>query len=348
MLTFGLIADIQHAPIPDGFSFGGVPRYYKHALDTAKVAAKDFSQQSCDFAVNIGDTIDGKCGDDTIANGALSDVVDNLGNFQNGEWYGIIGNHELYNFGRKRWGSSMFASATTSERGINCQVSTENNADDIEDNLVGYYSFDKEDFRFIVVDCYDITSLKRSPTSEKGKLASDYLSKNPNEEKNSPVGLQNLDQRFVAFNGAVGANQLIWLRNMLQKSVDEEKKVIILSHVPFYPPIAPPTTLCWNYDEVLNLFGEFKNVIKATLCGHTHTSCYEQVRDGEERSEECSRSEATSQQSLICSSFSFSRLIANMTCRTPTRTSTTSSSRRRWRVSHQFTRIRLLNSGTTT
>ena len=72
MLTFGLIADIQHAPISDGFSFGGVPRYYRHALQTAEIAAVKFQESNVDFALNLGDTIDGKCEGGQTANSALS------------------------------------------------------------------------------------------------------------------------------------------------------------------------------------------------------------------------------------------------------------------------------------
>lgn len=54
LLTFGLLADIQYAPIPDGFSYNGTPRYYRHALQAAKYAAKHFEEEKVDFVVNLG------------------------------------------------------------------------------------------------------------------------------------------------------------------------------------------------------------------------------------------------------------------------------------------------------
>ena len=52
--TIGLLADIQYAPIPDGFSYSGIPRYYKHALDAARSAAAHFQQEKVDLVLNLG------------------------------------------------------------------------------------------------------------------------------------------------------------------------------------------------------------------------------------------------------------------------------------------------------
>ena len=32
ILSFGIISDVQHVDIPDGRSFIGVPRYYRHSI----------------------------------------------------------------------------------------------------------------------------------------------------------------------------------------------------------------------------------------------------------------------------------------------------------------------------
>ena len=57
LFKFGLIADVQHAPIPDGASFSGEPRYYRHALSVCESASKHFQNAECDFAINLGDII---------------------------------------------------------------------------------------------------------------------------------------------------------------------------------------------------------------------------------------------------------------------------------------------------
>lgn len=61
--TFGLLTDIQHAPIPDGHSYSGNARYYRHAIHAASFAAQHFQEERVDLVINLGDIIDGKCAD---------------------------------------------------------------------------------------------------------------------------------------------------------------------------------------------------------------------------------------------------------------------------------------------
>ena len=48
ILTVGILADIQYAPIPDGHSYSGSPRYYRHSLVAAKHAANHFQRDNVD------------------------------------------------------------------------------------------------------------------------------------------------------------------------------------------------------------------------------------------------------------------------------------------------------------
>lgn len=81
--SVGVIADIQYAPIPDGTSYAGTPRYYRHALEATGAASKAFAEHprnrrssgkggrgGVDLVVNLGDIVDGKC-QDVAANGGL-------------------------------------------------------------------------------------------------------------------------------------------------------------------------------------------------------------------------------------------------------------------------------------
>jgi len=45
LFRIGLIADIQYAPIPDGYSYSGNARYYRHSLDVARHAAHHFESE---------------------------------------------------------------------------------------------------------------------------------------------------------------------------------------------------------------------------------------------------------------------------------------------------------------
>lgn len=55
LFRFGVVADVQHADIPDGFSFNGVPRYYRNALVLLRRAVQGFQAQPVDFALHMGD-----------------------------------------------------------------------------------------------------------------------------------------------------------------------------------------------------------------------------------------------------------------------------------------------------
>ena len=76
-----MIADIQYAPIPDGTSFTGTPRYYRHSLEATKFAFEAFRDYErpgndkrpagVDLVVNLGDIIDGKCQEIELNGGCL-------------------------------------------------------------------------------------------------------------------------------------------------------------------------------------------------------------------------------------------------------------------------------------
>jgi manganese-dependent ADP-ribose/CDP-alcohol diphosphatase len=63
MYTFGVVTDIQYAPIPNGHSYSGNARYYRHSIDAAYVAATHFQNEQVQCVLNLGDIIDGKCAD---------------------------------------------------------------------------------------------------------------------------------------------------------------------------------------------------------------------------------------------------------------------------------------------
>merc|ERR1719276_602600 len=113
-------------------------------------------------------------------------------------------------------------------------------------------------------------------TSKKAK-AMEILSKNnPNypDQENSPEGLEGLEKRFVAFNGAVDVPQIEWLRSTLEEAKVKGEKVIILSHQPILPGSSSPVCLIWNYDVVLNLLREYKCTVAAAFAGHAHRGGY--------------------------------------------------------------------------
>jgi manganese-dependent ADP-ribose/CDP-alcohol diphosphatase len=267
--TVGVIADIQYAPIPDGTSYAGIPRFYQHALVGARVAADYFQSQKVSLVLNLGDTIDGKCQmieqeggqplDDPGVE-CLGHVLEALSPYQHGPMLHTYGNHELYNLNREQIGTMM---------GIPFVVED-------EDELVGYQSYSHNGIRFIILDTMDI-SFMRPEGSRKRRLADAILTKeNPNfpAVENSPQGLEGNQKRFVAFNGAVDKPQLQWLRTTLQEARDENEKVVLMSHQPILPDSCSPVTLVWNYDDVLTVLRDFSDVVVLSLAGHAHKGGY--------------------------------------------------------------------------
>jgi manganese-dependent ADP-ribose/CDP-alcohol diphosphatase len=279
LFSVGLLADIQYAPIPDGFSFSGSPRYYRHALDATKHAFEHFEETEMELVLNLGDTIDGKCqdlqlhGGDSLEEGvnpghySLNHVLQAIAPYTKGPILHTYGNHCLYNLNRQELGEKLGIPFVKEPCG----------------ELVGYFHHAHKGIRFVVVDSYDVAILQRCEiTSQKRKEANEILSKNnPNfpDNMNSPEGLDGLERRFVGFNGGVGKIQLSWLRETLGEARRASEKVIVLSHQPIIPDSSNPVCLMWNYDEVLAILREHSDVVVASFSGHAHQGGY--VRDPE-------------------------------------------------------------------
>lgn len=304
MYTFGVLADIQYAPIPDGHSYSGNPRYYQHAKEAARHAALHFQEEKVQCVINLGDIVDGKCADvekwggtideekksegysgsgssSSVGHEAIDDVLEALSSYKAGRMLHTYGNHELYNLSRLELGHKLSIPF----------IREPNN-----DELVGYYDHilhepqrqcdsdgDTWKLRFVVLDSYDICLLDRcADTSLKRKAAHEILSKhNPNypEQENSPEGLIGLSRRFVAFNGGVDTPQLEWLENSMNSARENGEKVIICSHQPIHPQSSFTTCLIWNYDDVLQIVRKYSDVVLASFSGHAHKGGY--VRDEE-------------------------------------------------------------------
>ena len=63
LFTFGIVADIQYANVPDGTSYGGIPRFYRHSLQVAQHAAQQYQDERVSLVINLGDIVDGKAQD---------------------------------------------------------------------------------------------------------------------------------------------------------------------------------------------------------------------------------------------------------------------------------------------
>ncbi|KAJ6358788.1 hypothetical protein OIU76_000504 [Salix suchowensis] len=253
LFSFGIISDVQYADIPDGHSFHGVPRYYRHTIHVLQRAIQEWNNhQDLNFVINFGDIVDGKC-----PPGQSLDAVKKVNyEFQksNRPVYHMIGNHCLYNLPRDKLLPLLKIPGL---------------------NGLAYYDFSPiPEYRIVVLDGYDISAIGWPQGHPKTLQALEFLEKkNPNSDKNSPEGLQGLDRRFVMFNGAVGREQLEWLDGTLQDATKLKQKVIVCCHLPFDDVASDKEALLWNYDEVMNIIHQY-NCVKACLSGHDHRGGY--------------------------------------------------------------------------
>lgn len=253
LFSFGVITDVQYADIPDGRSFLGVPRYYRHSIQVLQRAVVKWnSLKTLKFSVNFGDIIDGFCPKDQ----SLTAVQNVLAEFKkfNGPVHHIIGNHCLYNLPRDELMSLL-------------QIPSPSGC--------AYYDFSQvPEYRFVFLDAYDISAIGWPQSHPKMSSAMELLcAKNPNADKNSPIGMLGLEKRFLMFNGAVSKEQLEWLDSVLQDATKNEQKVVICCHIPLDPGASSAEALLWNYEEVMEVIHRYE-CVKVCLAGHAHKGGY--------------------------------------------------------------------------
>ncbi|MDQ3608292.1 MAG: metallophosphoesterase [Actinomycetota bacterium] len=128
-----------------------------------------------------------------------------------------------------------------------------------------YYHFRREGWRFIVLDTSDVSLHANPPGSEKYELAEAILA---DLERRGAVNAK-------SFNGAVGDEQLAWLRHTLAGAARRGEKVIVLSHMPVHPE---GLHNAWNDEVVVEALEAHGNVV-AYFNGHNHQGDYGE-RDG--------------------------------------------------------------------
>ncbi|PKI38644.1 manganese-dependent ADP-ribose/CDP-alcohol diphosphatase [Punica granatum] len=249
LFSFGVISDVQYADIPDGRSFLGVPRYYRHSILVLQRAVKQWNDlNKLRFAINLGDIVDGFCPKDQ----SLDSVKKMVAEFEkfNGPVYHMIGNHCLYNLPRSKLLPLL---KIPSNEGC------------------AYYDFSPSpEYRFVVLDGYDVSAIGWPHDHPKTLQAQQFLQeKNPNTDKNSPNGLDGLERRFLMFNGAVGKEQLEWLAHILQDATRLKQKTVVCCHLPLDPGASTEEALLWNFDEVMEVIHRY-DCVKVCLAGHDH------------------------------------------------------------------------------
>ena len=214
LLSFGIISDVQYADIPDGCSFLGVPRYYRHSICVLQRAVQKWNQEKPKFVLHFGDIVDGFCPKDQSMI-AVKKIVDEFDKF-NGPVYHMIGNHCLYNLPRDKLLPLLRIPGHDGR---------------------AYFDFSPiPEYRFVILDGYDISAIGWPEDHPNTLKALKVLQeRNPNSDKNSPNGLVGLERRFLKFNGGVGKEQLEWLDHVLQEATELNQNVLVCFHLPLDP-----------------------------------------------------------------------------------------------------------------
>lgn len=124
-----------------------------------------------------------------------------------------------------------------------------------------YYDFNVKGWRFIVLDGNDISFHAYPSNSEKFKEVEEYYKVN---NISSPK-----------WNGAIGIEQISWLRKILDTASRENEKVILFCHFPVFPPNKHNL---WNSEEIIKLIESY-SCVKAYINGHNHQGEYG-IKDG--------------------------------------------------------------------
>jgi 3',5'-cyclic AMP phosphodiesterase CpdA len=123
-----------------------------------------------------------------------------------------------------------------------------------------YYSFRREGWRFVVLDTNDVSLYANAPGSAKHTLAQSMLA------ELTAGGAVNAQ----TWNGAVGPEQLAWLRGELSGARRRGEPVIVIGHMPLYPV---DIHNAWNDAAVTDVL-ERSGVVAAYFNGHNHYGNY--------------------------------------------------------------------------
>ena len=276
----GVIADVQYVDDEDAFNYSKTRRrYYRQSLEQMRAAIERWREEDVHRVLQLGDLLDGKSGrqgkrDRDFA--ALRQLISGLPV----PWHHCIGNHELYNFGEAELRQWMSVDAG------------------IDLGETNYYAFSPTPgFVILVLNSYEISDVRQIAFGAQDTVGEDDVvdddavdnddapalpapmaearglleTHNANTDKNSPTGLDGLNRRWCAFNGALGADQLEWLDRKLAESRANGDKVLIASHVPVDPrACADVLDLTWDYDSIVRTIAKYSDIVVAVFAGHDH------------------------------------------------------------------------------
>lgn len=211
-------------------------RQYRESLLKLEHAVEQFNALKPDFVIHLGDAIQ--------TGFASFDAVLPIFAKLRAPLYHVLGNHDF--------------AVEADNRG---KVLAKLGLDKLGGGQ-GYYDFARAGWRLIVLNGNDLSVIARSPDSPEGKAAAALMM--DLRKKGAP--------NAAAWNGAVGQQQLEWLKKTLAGAAAARERTIIFCHFPVYPP---GRSNLWNDAEVVEALESAKGVV-ACIAGHEHQGGYAQ------------------------------------------------------------------------
>lgn len=291
----GVIADIQYCDEDDGTSFDGHEiRRYRESLNVTQRAAESFKKFKVGAVLQLGDAIDGKSQNNfkrdfcericPILDIDVSKTGPELGqniSLNTIPRLDVIGNHELYCATREQLRPML--RHYNDEMDLYCYSKIIANGK----------------WRMVILDSYAVSVLghttepEDSKVSMKRKEAEGIVTKNnpnvllnSNQTRGIPVktgcpkinwfeALPKEKHRYVPYNGAIGKQQLDWLKGELEEAWKEKQFVVLFSHIPLSGRTKHPKSLLWDMEDVLELIKQNGSHVVACVGGHRHSFDYQ-------------------------------------------------------------------------
>lgn len=223
MCKFGIITDLQYADVSNGANYAKTRiRYHRNSLTQLSNAVSMWNQVQADFAIDLGDLLDGKSAKHNQTDKNLSKTLAIYQRFKRPVFF-HWGNHFFYNFDRMK---------LTTMKEFNPHFYE--NVHTTNDRTSLYYHFSPHHgFRIVVLDVYEISMLGRGKDDNIYQKAEKILrSKNKNTDLNSRDGLHGDDLRYLKYNGALTVEQLTWLDKVLQNADENRERVLVTGKLP--------------------------------------------------------------------------------------------------------------------
>lgn len=221
ILKIGLIADPQYE---DANNQGD--RYYRESLWKLQEAVDTFNFYQIDIVQNLGDIINHNWE-------SFNDIMPIYNNLNaNIENYHLLGNHDfLIDNSHKHELLNLFSMPDY------------------------YYSYVKNNWRFIVLDATDYS------------FYANYIHNYDMSIINSYYDFTDGNENHHGWNAAIGSEQQNWLLQQLNDAEQLNQKVIIYSHIPIRPLNTEDNL--WNDYEIIDIIESKPNVV-AYINGHHH------------------------------------------------------------------------------